>query len=163
MALRNITLVYGGATIGLMGAVARAVKEYGGEVIGIIPDRILNLGVGYDMADELMVTPDLRRRKALMERKSDAFLAMPGGFGTVEEILEILTLKQLGYHEKPVIFLNTNGYFDKLNGMLENMYAEKFARVSNRELYAIVPDVPSIFHYLETYEPKPVECKIFKK
>ncbi len=163
MALQGITLVYGGANIGLMGAVARAVKENGGEVIGIIPERILKMGVGYDMADELMVTPDLRRRKAIMERKSDAFLAMPGGFGTLEEILEIITLKQLGYHDKPILFLNTAGYFNKFNEMLEYMFTQKFAKSSYRDLYAIVPDVPSIFRYLESYQPVPVECKIIKK
>src|SRR5437867_216516 len=107
LARRHMGLVYGAGRVGLMGVLARAVHAHGGRVIGVIPDFLRAQEVAYEEADELIVTRDLRERKAIMESRYDAFVALPGGFGTLEEILEILTLKQLATHAKPVVFLNT--------------------------------------------------------
>lgn len=101
---RGWGLVYGGSDVGLMGAVARSVTQHSGPVVGVIPQTIHARGIAYETADEMIVTKDLRDRKAEMERRADAFIAMPGGFGTLEEVVEVLTLKQLQLHLKPIIF-----------------------------------------------------------
>src|SRR5579859_4839874 len=106
LAERSWPLVYGGGSAGLMGEVARAVHAGGGRVIGVIPQTLLDLEVGYLAADELIVTTTMRERKALMDVRADAFVALPGGFGTLEELLEILTLKQLRWHDRPVFIVN---------------------------------------------------------
>jgi cytokinin riboside 5'-monophosphate phosphoribohydrolase len=134
MAQRGWGLVYGGSDVGLMGAVARAVHLHHGTVTGIIPQTIHARGIAYQTADELLVTRDLRERKAEMERRADAFIAMPGGFGTLEEIVEVLTLKQLQLHLKPIIFLNINGFYDPLVTLFEHFYQQKFAQPDSREL-----------------------------
>ena len=163
IAQRHYHLVYGGARIGLMGAVATAVKENHGKVTGIIPQKIHQMGIAFDLADELLVTPDLRERKARMEEKADAFIALPGGFGTLEETLEVMTLKQLRYHSKPIIFLNTLGFYNPLLEFFEQVYQGHFAKPDYRLLYHIAPDVPSIFQYLDTYQPTVIADKWFKK
>ena len=101
-------LIYGGARVGLMGAVARAVHAHGGHVVGVLPGVLQRKELTYEPADELIITQDLRERKAIMETRADAFIALPGGFGTLEEVLEILTLKQLLLHSKPLVLLNTD-------------------------------------------------------
>lgn len=104
-------LVYGGTNIGLMNQVAVSVKEAGGRVIGVVPKLINNLGVSADFLDELVITTDMAERKKVLREKSDAFVALPSGFGTLEEILEVITLKQLGYHNLPIVFINAYGFF----------------------------------------------------
>jgi cytokinin riboside 5'-monophosphate phosphoribohydrolase len=158
---RKITLIYGGATIGLMGTVARAVKENGGKVIGVIPESLSTKEVAYHAADELIITKDLRERKAIMDERADGFIALPGGFGTLEETIEVLTLKQLQLHTKPIIFLNTLGFYDPLINLFEHIYQEKFAKPESRDLYYIAPDVKSIFTYLDNYKTKPIQSKWF--
>ncbi len=113
LASRRDTLIYGGTNVGLMGAVARAVHQHGGRVVGVIPSFIAGRGLAYSPADELIVTRDMRERKARMEERADVFVALPGGFGTLEEMLEIVTLKQLQQHTKAVIFLNVDGFYDR--------------------------------------------------
>ena len=105
IARRGWRLIYGGGSVGLMGALARAVLDAGGHVTGVIPRALLDLGVGETKVSELVVTDGLRDRKAIMDERGDAFVALPGGLGTLEEVLEVLTLKQLGYHTKPVVVL----------------------------------------------------------
>jgi uncharacterized protein (TIGR00730 family) len=159
---RKLTLIYGGARIGLMGEMARTVQTHGGKVIGIIPEKIQNMGIAYTEAEELVVTPDLRERKAAMESRADAFVALPGGFGTLEEILEVLTLKQLNFHQKPIVFLNTNGFYDPLLDLFEHIYTHRFAKPDYRQLYQLIPDVPGLFAYLDSYQPTGPINKIFK-
>jgi len=161
LAQKNYTLVYGGGRIGLMGAVARAVHQHGGKVIGVIPQSLQDKEVGYNDADELIITKDLRDRKAIMEARADAFVALPGGFGTLEEILEVLTLKQLQSHTKPIILVNTNGYYEHFVKMCEHIYAERFAKPDSRRLYHLAPDPASVFSHLETYAPPQLESKWF--
>ena len=126
MAGRGHALVYGGTNVGLMGSVARAMRQAGGKVVGVIPKFIADRGIAYEAADELIITNDMRQRKATMEARSDAFIAMPGGFGTLEEVLEIITLKQLQQHTKPVVFLNPGGFYDPLTSLFEHMYEKRF-------------------------------------
>lgn len=150
---RGSWLVYGGAKVGLMGEVAFAVKAAGGKISGIIPEAILKMGVGFDGADEFLVTETMHERKAKMEEKADAFVVMPGGFGTLEEAFEIITLKQLGYHDKPIVFINTNQYYEPLKKLLEHLFSEGFAKQSYRALYYFAETVDEAFMYLDRYQP----------
>lgn len=108
----GLGMVFGGGNTGLMGAAARGVKSKGGRLIGVIPEKLTSRGIAYPHCDQLIVTPDMHTRKAKMEALSFGFLALPGGFGTLEELLEVITLNQLGYLQAPVVLLNTNGYYD---------------------------------------------------
>lgn len=159
IARRGWTLVYGGTDVGLMGVVARSVHAHGGHVVGVIPAALHHAGIAYSQADELIVARDLRERKAIMDQRADAFVALPGGFGTLEEVFEIITLKQLGYHRKPIGILNVAGYYDPLAQLFEHIYEQGYARPDNRRLYRIVDTVADLFHYLETYEPPEVGAK----
>src|SRR5574342_1015899 len=140
IARHNYTLIYGGGRIGLMGALARAVYQHGGRVVGVIPQSLKEKELAYDACDELIVTKDLRERKAIMEARADAFVALPGGFGTLEEFFEILTLKQLQLHVKPIILLNTNAFYDHVTRLCEHIYRERFAKPDSRQLYHIAPN-----------------------
>jgi len=153
MAAQKLTLVYGGGKVGLMGAVARAVHANGGKVIGVIPHYLRKKEVAYEQADELIVTKCLRERKAIMEERADAFVALPGGFGTLEEILEILTLKQLEAHGKPIAFLNTNGFFEPLLAMFERLYQEQFTKCDYRGHYHIAEAPSDVLAHFDAYRP----------
>ena len=153
------TLLYGGSTAGLMGELARAVHAQRGKVIGVIPESIRARGVAYDLADELLITEDLRQRKAVMETRSDAFIALPGGFGTLEEVSEVLTLKQLELHTKPIVLINTLGFYDRLLALYDHFYAEHFAKEQHRVLYYVAPDAACAIEHIETYRPPSVESK----
>ncbi len=152
MAQRGWTLVYGGGSVGLMGELARAVHAARGTVIGIIPQRLLDLEVGYLESDELIVTTTMRERKRLMDERADVFLTLPGGFGTLEELLEILTLKQLGYHSKPIVIVNLNGFFEPLLAQFARIYEEQFTHDRYRDLYRIVDDLESALALLGDIE-----------
>jgi uncharacterized protein (TIGR00730 family) len=155
MAKQNLTLVYGGGKVGLMGAMARAVHANGGKVVGVIPHYLRKREVAYEEADELIVTKCLRERKTIMEERADAFVALPGGFGTLEEILEILTLKQLETHGKPVVFLNTNGFFEPLLAMFERLYHEQFTKRDYCAHYHVASGPPDVFTHFDGYQPPP--------
>src|SRR5882762_156743 len=148
MARRQWTLVYGGGKTGLMGAVARAVKAKGGRVVGVIPEFMKARELAYDEADELVTVVTMRERKLLMETRADAFVALPGGWGTLEEILEILTLRQLDVLRKPCIFLNQDGFYDDLLRFFDRMVRERFNKPSNLELFRVAATVPGIFAQL---------------
>ena len=158
---RGLSLIYGGTSVGLMGRVARATRAHGGRVTGVIPESIRNRGIAFTESDELIVTRDLRDRKAVMESRAGAFIAMPGGFGTLEEVLEVLTLKQLGLHAKPVILLNTAGFYDPLTAVFDRIFAERFAKPESRSYYHIAPDARSAFEYLAAYTPPLAVSKWF--
>ena len=158
---RGHTLIYGGTNVGLMGACAKAAQESGGKVIGVIPSFIAERGLAYEKADELIVTDDMRRRKAIMEDRSDAFVALPGGFGTLEEMFEIITLKQLQRHNKAIVFLNAGGYYGPLAAALEHMYQAQFAKEAYRQMYAFAPDVASALEHVESYVPAELPSKWF--
>jgi hypothetical protein len=160
LARRGDTLVYGGATVGLMGAAARSTYEHGGKVIGVIPRYMAEKGIDFNDC-ELHLTRDLRERKAKMEQLADAFVVLPGGFGTLEELLEILTLKQLQQHQKAIVILNANGFFDPLKALFEHVFQQRFAKETTRALYHFAPTVEDAFAYLDAYVPVEVPTKWF--
>jgi uncharacterized protein (TIGR00730 family) len=131
---RGLGLVYGGASIGVMGAVADAVLERGGEVIGVIPQSMAVKEVAHHALTELIVVGSMHERKAQMAELSDGFVALPGGWGTLEEIFEILTWAQLGYHRKPCGLLNVAAYFDHLSAFLETAFSERFVKEEYRPM-----------------------------
>ena len=148
---KRYRLIYGGATVGLMGAVAQAVIDAGGRVTGIIPEKLKFLENG--AVDELIVSNGLRDRKHEMEIRADAFIALPGGFGTLEEVMEILTLKQLNYHEKPIVFVDTDGFYSDLKGLFQRIYDDRFTKKRYREFYHFAPDPDDAMAYIEEYTP----------
>lgn len=159
IALSGYGLIYGGGKTGLMGAVARAVRAEGGTVVGVIPELLLPQH--YDACSETVTTRDLRERKAIMEARADAFVGMAGGFGTLEEVLEVLTLKQLHFHTKPIVLLNTLGYYDHLLRLFEHLYEQRFAKPAYRQLYHVAADAPAVLGYIQSYEPPKIPAKWF--
>lgn len=149
LARRGWPLVYGGASIGLMGAAARGTHAGGGRVIGIIPQALLDREIAYTQADELIVTTTMRERKRLMDERADAFVTLPGGFGTLEELLEIVTLKQLGIHQKPIIIVNLDGFYDPLLAQFERSFDQSFTHTRYRSLYHIAHQIDEVFELLE--------------
>ena len=137
LATRKIRLVYGGAQIGLMGAVASSCMKYGGEVTGIIPNFLDRIEITNNHVSELIQTENMHQRKTLMVEKSDGFIAMPGGFGTLEELAEVITWSQLGLISKPIGILNVGGYYDSLLQLFQNMFNEGFMREANLELFVV--------------------------
>ncbi len=121
-------LVYGGNNVGCMGILADAARAAGGKVTGITPQLLMDKGIGDEKCDELVVTAGMRERKALLEQRGDAFVALPGGIGTMEEVFEVLVGKSLGYHRKPIVLVNVRGYWGKLMEMLEKGVVEGFIR-----------------------------------
>jgi uncharacterized protein (TIGR00730 family) len=153
LARRGWRLVYGGGSVGLMGALARSVLGHGGHVTGVIPRVLLDLGVGETEVSELVVTDGLRDRKAIMDERGDAFVALPGGIGTLEEVLEALTLKQLGYHGKAIAVLDLDGFFDPLWTQFQQGIDAGFIKPEFLDLWYPAPDVDALLRYLESYEP----------
>lgn len=152
-------LVYGGGNVGLMGQVARAVHAHGGRIYGVIPQALVDYELAYEEADELVVTANLRERKQRMEDRAHAFIALPGGIGTLEEVLEIITLKQLHYHNKAVVLVNAQGYYDPLLAQLDRAVAERFARPELHELYQVASDAATALRLVEEYQPRFVPAK----
>ena len=134
LATRGLGLVYGGASVGVMGAVADAVLEHGGKAIGVIPHSLATKEVAHEGLDELFVVGSMHERKAKMAELSDGFIALPGGWGTIEEIFEMLTWAQLGFHEKPCGLLNVASYYDHLFAFLENAIDQQFVKEEHRPM-----------------------------
>ena len=151
IAERNHTLVFGGGATGMMGAVALGVDENNGTLIGIAPHFFNVDGILYDGCSEMIYTDTMRERKMLMESKSDAFIVTPGGIGTLEEFLEILTLRSLERHNKPIAIFNTNGYYDNLIAFLKNGVAQKFLREEDVKLFFVSDNEKEILDYFENY------------
>jgi uncharacterized protein (TIGR00730 family) len=159
IARRGDKLLFGGGMRGLMGATAKAVHELQGQVIGVIPQALNLKNVVYEYCDELIVTADMRTRKAEMDRRSDAFIALPGGYGTLEELLEIITLKQLNYHQKPVVILNINNFYHRLLAQFEDLISQNFAKSECRELYYITASVTDALAHIDHYQPVTIRPK----
>ena len=141
-------LVYGGNRIGLMATVADAARAAGGKVIGVTPQLMVDHGIGDDHCDELVVTAGMRERKALLEQRGDAFVALPGGLGTFEELFEVLVGRLLGYHDKPSVLLNIAGYYDRLIAAVEHGISEGFIKSKSRRAWYIATDVAAAMEYL---------------
>lgn len=157
LADEKIRLIYGGGSIGLMGILADAVLQNGGEVTGVIPDFLNVKEVGHPGLTELHEVQSMHERKALMEQLSDAAVALPGGFGTMDEIFEMLTWAQLGLHNKPLGLLNINGYYDPFIAQLNRMVEEGFLKQSNRDLIIVSDSPEELLSLLRTADPKPEE------
>jgi len=153
LALRGIGVVYGGAKVGLMQAVAEAALAEGGRVIGVIPTVLVDLEVAHDGLTELHITETMHARKALIGERSDAFIALPGGFGTFEELFEVLAWQTLKIHAKPVLLLNTNGFYDKLLAFLDHCVEEGMLRAKNRGIVLVAGSVDEAMRLLELENP----------
>ena len=153
-------MVFGGGQRGLMGAVARGVKAEDGRIAGVIPAKLNLPGIAYTECTEFYETETMHQRKQRMEDLSDAFIALPGGFGTLEEVLEVITLRQIGYHNKPIILINLDGFFDPLLEQFERLYAESFSDVVYRALYAVANDAQEAIAILTSYVPVKLPDKL---
>lgn len=160
--IRGHSLIFGGANVGLMEHIAKAVSQNKGHITGIIPQKIHDNKLSSSHPDEMIITPTMDARKNLMREKANAFIALPGGFGTLEEILEVITLKQLNYHQKPIVFINTNNFFNALFEQFEHSYVESFAKENYRKMYHVVNKPIDAISYIETYQHEPVDLKWFK-
>lgn len=154
---RGHKLVYGAGAQGLMGAVARGVHEKGGYIIGVSPSYFNVDGVLFDDCDEMIYTDTMRERKQIMEDNADGFIMTPGGMGTFEEFFEILTLKQVGRHKKPIAVYNIDGYYDAMEAMIQNAIAGNFMTEACGKLYRFFTDADEMLDYLENYNEGPVD------
>lgn len=152
MARRGIALVYGGGKVGLMGSVADAVLAAGGQVIGVIPRQLVEREVAHPGLTELVVVETMHQRKTRMYELSDAFVALPGGFGTMDEMFEMLTWAQLGLHRYPCAFLDVRGYYKGLRAMMDHMVAEGFVQPGQRESVWFGNDAAQLFDWMAHYE-----------
>ena len=153
LAERGVRIVYGGAKLGMMGALAEAARGAGGEVTGIIPQGLFDREIGHTGLDDLRVVGSMHERKALMAEVSDAFIALPGGIGTLEELFEVYTWAQLGIHTKPLGLLDVAGYFRPLVAFLDHAVQERFLRPEMRRLLAVSDDLDDLLAALEASEP----------
>jgi uncharacterized protein (TIGR00730 family) len=156
LAARGIRVVYGGGRVGMMGAVADAARAAGGEVVGVIPQQIFDLEIGHTGLDDLRVVSSMHERKALMAELSDAFVALPGGIGTLEELFEVYTWAQLGIHAKPMALLDVAGYYEPLAAFLDHAVAQRFLRRETREMLAVADDFDGLLETLERWQPAPM-------
>jgi uncharacterized protein (TIGR00730 family) len=153
LAERGITLVYGGGAVGLMGTVADAALAAGGEVIGVIPQSLMDAEIGHKGLTRLEVVDGMHARKARMAELSDAFIALPGGLGTLEELFEVWTWGQLGYHSKPLGLLEVNSFYDKLTDFLDHLVEERFVRDQHRGMLQVGGHPATLLDRLEAWRP----------
>jgi len=160
MAQSKIDLVYGGTDVGLMGKVANAVLKGGGDVVGVIPEFIKAFKLAHENLTELILVQTMHERKAKMAELSDGFIALPGGFGTLEELFEVLTMSQLSLHHKPIALLNVNGYFDDLISLMNNMVEKGFLQQVNMDMLIVSDDIEELIEKMNLY--RPAEAKKWK-
>ena len=150
----QFNLVYGGSDFGLMGAVSKSAKENGVKVLGIMPEKIYKM-INHEggSCDEFILTDNMRDRKEEMDKHSDAVIALAGGFGTLDEVIEIIDLKIIGYNTKPIVFLNTNNYYNNLFRFFEQITEENFARKESRNLFYLAQTPEDAIEYIKNYVP----------
>lgn len=159
MAERGHSLIYGGGAGGLMGAVARGMYQKGGEIVGVAPTFFNVDGVLFEHCTKLIGTETMRERKKIMEEGADAFIMAPGGVGTFDEFFEILTLKQLGRHNKALVVFNVNGYYCALEKMMQQAADKGFLNEETQKLYHVVDNADSVLDYIEHYSAQQVDIK----
>lgn len=162
MAQRGYGLVFGGGASGMMGAVARGMTKGNGKIIGIAPSFFNVDGILYDKCTEFIYPETMRERKMLMDEMSSAFIVTPGGIGTFDEFFEILTLKQLGRHKKPIVLMNTDGYFNSLLQAFDKAIEEKFMNDSNKKLIFVSDNAEEILNYIENYSSEDIPLSKLK-
>jgi uncharacterized protein (TIGR00730 family) len=155
-------LINGGANVGLMEAVTISARKAGAKTVGVIPERMIGRSLASDNSHDVIITKDMKDRKFKMRDMSDAFIALPGGFGTLEEILEVMTLRQLSYHTKPIVFINTNNFFEHLIKQFEVSYKEQFTKDLHRNIYFVAKNSKEAMDYLKNYKPVEMDTKWFK-
>jgi len=160
--MESYNLIYGGAKVGLMGLLAKKMLRGNGHVTGVVPELIYNKNIADNSVSQLIVTRDMRSRKAKMDELADAFLALPGGFGTLEELIEVITLKQLEYHSKPIVIINTAGFYNKLIDFFEVFYDHDFAKNDYKSIYYVANDSDEAVSYLKNYKPSDTVSKWYK-
>lgn len=153
LAQQQIELVYGGAQVGLMGVLADAALHNGGKVIGVLPTFLGSREIAHPNLSQLIMVDDMHQRKTKMAELADGFIAMPGGFGTLEELFEMLTWGQLGLHQKPVAILNVNGYYDDFLSFIQNMVDKGLLKKSNQEMLLVSNNVAQLLALMNTYAP----------
>jgi len=153
MVEHDLNLVYGGAHVGIMGAVADELMNHGGKVVGIIPESLVKLEVAHQGLTELHVVADMHERKSKMVELADGFVALPGGLGTFEELFEVLTWSQLGFHTKPCSVLNVSGFYDQLLQFLDTACKQEFMQPSHRDLLLSDTDPHALIEKLKSYKP----------
>ena len=158
-------IVYGGSKLGLMYKVAKNAQDSGSKVIGIMPEKLYDLGVSEEFCDEFHLTKGMRERKAKLDEVSDGVVALAGGFGTLEEVSEMIVQKQLCYNNKPIVFLNTDGFYDELLRFFDNIFYKKFAHEGSKNLYYVAKTPYEVIDYLKNYKPLKKELKdaVFNK
>lgn len=154
MAARGIALVYGGASVGLMGEVANSVLETGGRAIGVIPQSLAHKEIAHQALSELHIVESMHARKALMAEKADAFIALPGGIGSFEELFEMWTWAQLGFHSKPIGLLNTADYYSGLIAFLNHATSEDFMHAATRNILQVSANAGELLDLLSSYAPQ---------
>ncbi|MGO4523382.1 TIGR00730 family Rossman fold protein [Microvirga sp. 2MCAF35] len=157
LAVQGIELVYGGASVGLMGAVADAALEKGGHVIGVMPQALVDKEIAHRSLGDLRVVGSMHERKALMAELSDGFIALPGGLGTFEELFEVWTWAQLGYHRKPCALLNAGGFYDKLTDFLDDVVERGFVKPIHRAMLIVEEEPAALIAAVRAYEPPKVD------
>lgn len=162
MAQRDIQLVYGAGKVGLMGVLAEAALQAGGKIMGVIPFFLRKKEVCHEGLTKLYVVDSMHERKIKMAQLSDAVIILPGGYGTLDEAFEMLTLAQLGQGQHPIGILNVNGFYDALIGQLDHMAAEGFLKPAHRRLLLVANTIPALLDALESYEAPPKEGKWIK-
>lgn len=150
----NIALVYGGGNVGLMGVIADEVMRLGGKATGVIPTALLEKEVGHRTLTQLHVVKDMHERKAMMAELSEGFIAMPGGIGTLEELFEVLTWSQLGFHNKPIGLLNVHGFYDDLIKFMQHLVVQGFLRPEHASLMMHEPDAITLLQRFKTFQPQ---------
>lgn len=159
----GFNIVYGGSRLGMMYACAGAVKEKGGNIIGIMPERLANMGCSNpEDCTEFILTTGMRERKAKLDELSDAVIAIAGGYGTLEELSELIVQKQLGYNNKPIVILNTDGFYDKLIEFFETIICRNFANEESRKLYYIAKTPIDAIEYIKNYVPEEIGSKFVR-
>ncbi len=161
LAERGVTLVYGGGSIGLMGEIARASKERGGHVVGVITGKLLALEQGWTGCDELVVVDTMQQRRRILMDRADGFIVLPGGLGTYEEFFEVLVARQLGDHSKPIAIVNHEGYYDPLLALIDHGVEHRFVRPAIRRVLTVAPTPHVALDALIAHEAEPYDAKAF--
>ena len=163
LAKQNIELVYGGANVGLMGAVADGVLDKGGKVIGVLPDFLRSKEIAHTGLTELILVKSMHERKTKMSELCDGVIALPGGFGTLEELFEMVTWAQLGLHKKPIAILNINGFYDSLIEMIQTMVEKGLLKEANQQMLLVSNEIEDLLYKMKNYQPPTVGKWIDKK
>jgi uncharacterized protein (TIGR00730 family) len=163
LAKNNYEIIHGAGNIGLMGALMRSAAQHNCKITGVVPEKLNKPNIVSDIYQELVITPDMKERKEYMRQNSDAFIALPGGFGTLEELLEVITLNQLKYHNKPIVIINTLNFFDKLLEHFDNMYMQDFANKLYKKLYYVALNPDDAAYYIKSYKAESIYDKYLGK